>query len=304
MLSKLLFKTLSKIYSAENAIRFTILLISLISVATILICFPSLKLFMQGKPLAPIHVIFFAIIGYVLYELFSCIKLQSSNENKEQNLVTVSDKKQEVIINKSYLNLKDTFIFHEKKDYKILDYLKRYESHLTPPDSGANKKEEVDISNIIGNENENDDLDVDVMDQMSEKDLNTLREDAIREVEKVIDKEKEVVENDIDMNFLGQEEDFEVDLEELKKAQEMVNKSELDTDVSSSDEGVNMSFLGTEENEDTENYDPEEEAKRMSEELSSSVNEEVKNVKNRAEQKFDLMGDIGNLISKENENNS
>ena len=142
------------------------------------------------------------------------------------------------------------------------------------------------------------------MDQMSEKDLNTLREDAIREVEKVIDKEKEVVENDIDMNFLGQEEDFEVDLEELKKAQEMVNKSELDTDVSSSDEGVNMSFLGTEENEDTENYDPEEEAKRMSEELSSSVNEEVKNVKNRAEQKFDLMGDIGNLISKENENNS
>lgn len=309
MISKILYKTLSSLYGKESAMRISIALVSLICVAAFLICFPSLKQFMNGKEIEVLHIVFFIIFTYGLYELYACIQLDDG-ENKE-----LAKKKADLLVkekivkesgNNSYLNLKDTFIFHQKKDYKITERLKRYEAHLIQPTQEI-EKPKAEVKGIIADEAE-----YDILDNLSEKDMAELEKEKERAIEFAAKLEKEnVVNNSEDnrgeginlnsnflseakqtevglepnMDFLEQTDEYEIDLEELEKSQQQLENEDF---IEQNPNNIDLTI----------DEDP------LIIDIAKEIENQEKEEKNRFEAKFDIMGEMANLMNEENKNNS
>lgn len=268
MIAKILNKQLQAIYGSKTGQLLTILIIVLLNIFLLLVNYQSIVNFVKGKALEPMAIVVIGLSMYLLYELYTCLQLSEQEDQETKQAEKKAGILQALIDNpekKGYANLKDTFIFHEKLDYKIEAYLKKY-----APVMPTEEKEEVvmevpDISEYLSDKHEDDFL----MD---------LSEDELKEMQA----QQEALFN-MDTDESKNKKAEETSLEEIKETTdentENVVKIDNDTDEQNQEHAIEQEPM----------------IERVEDNLSNEAETELNEPKNKFN-KFDLKSGINNLV--------
>lgn len=141
---------LKSIYAVKTANILTIIINILVLIVAVLYFLPSIKSFINGSEIKPEQIIFFILFIYFLIESYQLTNLKS----EEKEIIKVNKSVDRSENKKSYENLKDTYIFHQKIFYNINEQLKKYDIPQQIKNEVVNEVPQNDIENVIKDEEE------------------------------------------------------------------------------------------------------------------------------------------------------